>query len=104
MFAPGDSMVLVPLALGLLGLGWSAALIGGSALLTSSVDPASRVALQGATDAAMNVAAAASAALSGVVLGVAGFAGVNVVATLVLVPLVVAGLAVLRDARRRVAS
>ncbi|MRX43097.1 MFS transporter [Agromyces kandeliae] len=101
IFAPGDSLVLIPVALGLLGLGWSASLIGGSTLLTKSVEPASRVALQGATDAAMNVAAAASAALSGLVLGLAGFAGVNLVAMVVLVPLVLAGVAMARQARRR---
>jgi phosphomannomutase len=50
-------------------------------------------------DAAMNVAAAASAALSGVVLGLWGFAGVNVVATVVLIPLVLAGIASARRAR-----
>ncbi|MFB6612435.1 MFS transporter [Agromyces sp. NPDC056379] len=91
ILAPADDMLLVPLALGLLGLGWSCGLIGGSTLLTTSVEPSIRVPLQGATDAAMNLAAAASAALSGVVLGAAGFAGVNVVALLVLVPLVIAG-------------
>lgn len=99
----GDSMALIPVALGLLGLGWSAGLIGGSTLLTTSVPAAMRVPLQGATDAAMNVAAATSAALSGVVLGFAGFAGVNVVAILVLVPLVLAGVAVARASRRAVA-
>lgn len=90
ILAPADDMLLVPLALGLLGLGWSCGMIGGSTLLTTSVAPSMRVPLQGATDAVMNLAAAASAALSGVVLGLAGFAGVNVVALLVLVPLVVA--------------
>ncbi|WP_448808312.1 MFS transporter [Agromyces bauzanensis] len=92
ILAPGDDAVLVPIALGLLGLGWSAGLIGGSTLLTTAVDTSLRVPLQGATDAAMNVAAAASAALSGVVLGIGGFAGVNVVAIIVLVPLAIAGL------------
>lgn len=96
----GDSMALIPVALGLLGLGWSAGLIGGSTLLTTSVPASMRVPLQGATDAAMNVAAATSAALSGLVLGFAGFAGVNVVAILVLVPLVLAGVAVARAARQ----
>jgi MFS family permease len=96
----GDSMALIPVALGLLGLGWSAGLIGGSTLLTTTVPAAMRVPLQGATDAAMNVAAATSAALSGVVLGIAGFAGVNVVAILVLVPLVLAGVGVARASRR----
>ena len=95
---PGD-LLLIPLALGLLGLGWSGGLIGGSTLLTTTVAPAQRVALQGATDAAMNVAAAASAALSGVMLGVGGYAGVNVVAVLVLVPLAVAWLTLPRSSQ-----
>ncbi len=96
---PADDVLLIPLALGLLGLGWSCGLIGGSTLLNHSVDASIRVPLQGATDAAMNLAAAASAALSGVVLGIGGFAGVNLVAVLVLVPLVVAGLRARRASR-----
>lgn len=92
ILAPADDVLLLPLALGLLGLGWSASIIGGSTLLTTSVDERLRVPLQGATDAAMNVAAAGAAAISGVVLGVGGFAGVNVVAIFVLVPLAVAAL------------
>ena len=103
IFAPPSDMLLLPLALGLLGFGWSAGLIGGSMLLTTTVVPAHRVALQGATDAAMNVAAAASAALSGLVLGLAGYAGVNVVAILVLVPLAIAGFTLPRG-RVRVAT
>ena len=96
---PADDVLLIPLALGLLGLGWSCGLIGGSTLLNHSVDASIRVPLQGATDASMNLAAAASAALSGVVLGIGGFAGVNMVAVLVLVPLVIAGLRARRAAR-----
>lgn len=103
ILAPGGDMVLVPLALGLLGLGWSAGLIGGSTLLTTTVDEHLRVPLQGATDAAMNVVAAASAAFSGLVLGIGGFAGVNVVAIIVLVPLAIAGLR-LSMMRRRAAA
>ena len=96
---PADDVLLIPLALGLLGLGWSCGLIGGSTLLNHSVYASIRVPLQGATDAAMNLAAAASAALSGVVLGLGGFAGVNVVAVLVLLPLAIAGLRVRRVSR-----
>lgn len=92
ILAPADDVLLLPLALGLLGLGWSASLIGGSTLLTTSVDERIRVPLQGATDAAMNLSAAVAAALSGVVLGIGGFAGVNVVAIFVLVPLAIAAL------------
>jgi hypothetical protein len=91
ILAPND-VLLVPLALGLLGLGWSAGLIGGSTLLTTAVDERLRVPLQGATDAAMNIAAATSAAFSGLVLGLGGFAAVNAVAILLLVPLALAGL------------
>ncbi|MGR0219078.1 MFS transporter [Agromyces sp. ZXT2-6] len=91
ILAPND-VLLVPLALGLLGLGWSAGLIGGSTLLTTAVDERLRVPLQGATDAAMNVAAATSAAFSGLVLGLGGFAAVNAVAIILLVPLAIAGL------------
>jgi MFS family permease len=92
ILAPPDDVLLLPLALGLLALGWSASLIGGSTLLTTTVDERIRVPLQGATDAAMNVAAACAAAISGVVLGVGGFAAVNVVAIFVLVPLAIAAL------------
>ncbi|WP_022883600.1 MFS transporter [Glaciibacter superstes] len=102
MLAP-DDMIGIPLALGLLGLGWSAGMIGGSTLLTRTVEQRVRVPLQGATDAAMNLGAAASAAASGLVLGWGGFAAVNGVAALVLVPVVVLGLrawTVSRRARR----
>lgn len=84
-----DNMVAVPIALGLLGLGWSAGMIGGSAQLTQTVDRSVRVPLQGATDAAMNLAAAASAAFAGVILAWGGFPALNSLALLVLVPLVV---------------
>jgi MFS family permease len=100
MLAPGDDMLLVPLALGLLGLGWSAGLIGGSALLTTSVSRELRVPLQGASDAAMNFAAAIAAACSGLVLEFGGFPGVNVVGALVLVPLVLVGVRALVTAPR----
>ncbi|WP_233279280.1 MFS transporter [Microterricola pindariensis] len=85
---PSDNMIAVPIALGLLGLGWSAGMIGGSAQLTQAVDREVRVPLQGATDAAMNLAAASSAALSGVILAWGGFPALNALALLVLVPLV----------------
>jgi MFS family permease len=104
ILAPADDVLLLPLALGLLGLGWSASLIGGSTLLTTSVDERLRVPLQGATDAAMNLAAACAAAISGVVLGLGGFAAVNVVAIFVLVPLAVAALRLRIIGRRAPAS
>lgn len=88
------------LALGLLGLGWSGGMIGGSALLTEAAPRELRVPLQGATDALMNYGAAGSSALSGVILGAGGVIGINLAATLVLLPVAAFGIAdVLR--RRR---
>jgi len=101
----GPDSIGFPVALGLLGLGWSAGVIGGSTLLTRAVPPGVRVPLQGATDAAMNLAAAASAALSGIVLAAGGYAAVNALAALVLVPILLSALrarrasAVLREPR-----
>ncbi len=76
-------------ALGLLGLGWSAGMIGGSTLLTDSVPAGSRTSMQGAADAIMNVAAASSAALSGVVMDLAGFPALSLVAAVVVLPMAV---------------
>ena len=80
------------IALFLLGLGWSACLIGGSALLVESVPERVRVPLQGASDSMMNFGAAALGALAGPVLVYGGFFAVNVMAFLVLVVLAVIGL------------
>jgi MFS family permease len=87
--AAPDSMLTISLALGLLGLGWSAGMIGGSTLLTESVSPEAKVSIQGATDSGMNLAAACSSALSGVVLGWGGYPALNGVAAVVLLPMAV---------------
>ena len=93
ILAPADDVLLLPLALGLLGLGWSASLIGGSTLLTTSVDERLRVPLQGATDAAMNLARPRAPPRSRASCsGSAASRVVNVVAIFVLVPLAVAAL------------
>ena len=59
----------------LLGLGWSASTVAGSALLTDAAPIADRVRLQGRSDLAMNLAGAVGGALSGPVLAVAGYPG-----------------------------
>ncbi len=86
------SLLLIAVALGLLGLGWSAGMIGGSTLLAASVAPRAKVSVQGAADAVMNVAAAASSAVSGLVLGWAGYPGLAAVAAVVLIPMAVLAL------------
>jgi MFS family permease len=57
----------------LLGTGWSAALIGSSALLTDSLPLESRAPAQGLSDLAMNVAGGSAGALSGLVMTLVGF-------------------------------
>ena len=74
------------LALGLLGLGWSASVISGSALVTVAAPEHVRVSLQGATDAGMNYAGAAAAALAGPILAFGGFEAVNITASVILLP------------------
>jgi len=84
-----SSATLTAVALVVLGLGWSASVIGASALLASVAEPQVRVPLQGASDAAMNYAGAAAAAVAGPLLAWGGFAAVNTVGAVVLVPAVV---------------
>lgn len=90
--APVSSMSLLTTALMLLGVGWSMFLIGGSALLTSSVPAHAKVPLQGASDSAMNFGGALMAAMAGFVQEFGGFLWINLMATFVLAFVVVFGL------------
>ena len=67
----------VAVGLVLLGMGWSAATISGSTLLADSVGQDVRVAVQGASDMLMGAAGAVGGAFSGLVLGFAGYLGLN---------------------------
>lgn len=91
----GDS-TMTALALVVLGLGWSASLISASTLLAGVSSDEVRVPLQGATDAGMNYAGAAVAALAGPILAAGGFRAVNLAAALLLVPAVILAASALR--------
>ena len=80
---------LVTLGLILLGLGWSASTVAGSALIAQVVTGAARTRVQGRTDLVMNVSGAGGGALAGPVLALVGYSGLAWVA-LVLVAAVVA--------------
>jgi MFS family permease len=73
----------VTVALVLLGLGWSAATIAGSALLAEAVAPDHRVEAQGVGDTAMGLAGALGGGLSGIVMALIGFPGLAAVAGLI---------------------
>lgn len=75
-----------PVALTVLGIGWSWCVIAASTLLASTPDPRVRVPLQGVTDAGMNYAGAGAAALAGPILAFGGFHAVNVAALVLLAP------------------
>ncbi|PSL01332.1 putative MFS family arabinose efflux permease [Haloactinopolyspora alba] len=82
----GESTPRLVTGLVLLGLGWSAGLVAGSALLAESVPDDERPAVQGVSDLLMNLAGALGGGLSGVVLGWQGYGGLTVVAGLLVLP------------------
>ncbi|WP_455361089.1 MFS transporter [Streptomyces sp. SYSU K21746] len=85
----------------LLGLGWSAGLVSGSALLTDSVPQPARAAVQGLSDLTMNTAAGIGGAAAGLIVSQAGYGWLNAIGAALLLPL--AALTVL-TARRRPAA
>jgi MFS family permease len=84
---------LVTIGLILLGLGWSASTVAGSALIAQVVTGAARPRVQGRTDLVMNVSGAGGGALAGPVLALVGYSGLAWLA-LVLVAAVVAAVLV----------
>ncbi|WP_396655011.1 MFS transporter [Microbacterium sp.] len=88
-----ESTVAVTVGLVLLGLGWSAATVAGSTLLTEASSEQRRTRRQGLSDLLMSLVGAIGAILAGVVLGWIGYgglallAGIAVVAVVALAPL-----------------
>jgi MFS family permease len=78
------------LGLLLLGLGWSCTLVAGSALLSESVPLEDRPNAQGAADLAMGIAGASGGVLAGLVVGLASYAMLNLLAALLVVPVMAA--------------
>ncbi|MDU0326782.1 MFS transporter [Microbacterium sp. KSW2-21] len=72
-FSESQAGVLV--ALVLLGLGWSAATVAGSALLTEATPLALRPRRQGRSDTLMTACAAVGSVVAGVILGLVGYGG-----------------------------
>ncbi len=82
-----ESQTLVVVSVILLGLGWSASTISGSALVAESAEVDDRAGLQGVSDLLMNSTAAVFGALAGPVLALIGYSGLGI-ACLLLVAVV----------------
>lgn len=89
----------VTIGLVLLGLGWSASTIAGATLLSESVAPESRVLTQGVSDTLMGFTAAIGSILAGLALAYWGYSGLNSIAALVVIALLVWLLIASRSAR-----
>jgi MFS family permease len=90
----------VGLGLFLLGLGWSAATVSGSALLAESVPLAQKTNVQGVSDSLMMLAGAFGGAVSGSILAATAFLGLNLAALApVSIVLAITGIALLRQRR-----
>jgi MFS family permease len=79
---------LVTIGLFLLGLGWSAATVAGSALLVVSVPSDQKTNVQGLSDSIQNLAGATGGAVAGSIVALSLFTGLNM-AALVPVTLIV---------------
>ena len=90
--APGDSMILLIIALSLLGLGWNFGLISGTALLVDSTETSTRAKTQGTVDVLIALSGAAGGALSGMIVAGTSFSTLSVVGgilSVLLIPVVI---------------
>lgn len=101
-----ENEMAVVLGLVLLGLGWSAATVAGSTLLTESTSLARRPRVQGISDLVMSGSGALGGALAGVALAFLGYDGLSFVALALVATVVVRVLVSWRHASpaERVAS
>jgi MFS family permease len=89
----GHDSTRLAVGLGLLGLGWSATMVAGSALLSQSMSVELRPSAQGLSDLVMGLAGASAGALSGVVVHAFGYPTLTLVAALTTAPLAALALA-----------
>lgn len=87
--ATGHQTTQLAAGLFILGLGWSCTLIAGSTLLTEAVPIEERPNIQGVADLIMGIAGATGGVLSGVVVGFGSYAQLNLIAALLIAPVVI---------------
>ncbi|MGW6932482.1 MFS transporter [Lentzea sp. NPDC054927] len=87
--APSHDAPQLAAGLALLGFGWSAGLVSGSALLTESVRVEDRPAAQGLSDLVMNVGGAVGGAVSGIVVTAWSYASLGLIVGFTALPLLI---------------
>jgi MFS family permease len=97
--AEPTSVPALGLGLFLLGLGWSATLIAGSALLALQVPTDFKASSQGVSDLAMNTAGAIGGAVAGVIIAYASYGWLCVIASIPVAALGIRSLTLTRRAR-----
>lgn len=90
---------LAPLSLALLGLGWSAATVAGSTLVSESAPDRVRPRIQGRSDLVQGLTGAAAGAAAGPILGISGYAGLSLAMAAFVVAGCVAAIAAARPRR-----
>ncbi len=95
-----DSMMGMTASLILLGLGWSASVVAGSALVSDAVAIEDRPAVQGFSDFSMNGAGALGGASAGLILSAAGYSGLGISAMALVAVVVIYSIVRIRERRR----
>lgn len=91
-FAPGDSVILLAVALMLLGLGWNFGLISGTAIIVDSTSIQNRAKTQGSVDVGVALGGSIGSLLSGIIVAYSSYAILGFIGaylSLLLIPLVV---------------
>jgi MFS family permease len=90
--APGDSMILLVIALSLLGLGWNFGLISGTALIVDSTGTSTRAKTQGTVDVLIALSGASGGAFSGMIVAGSSYTTLSFIGgllSLLLIPVVI---------------
>lgn len=90
--APGDSLVVLILALALLGLGWNFGLISGTATIVDATTPSTRAKVQGSMDVLVALSGASGGIMSGMIVAQTSYAMLSIgggLLSLLLLPLII---------------
>ncbi|MEY2816115.1 MAG: hypothetical protein RJA78_691 [Actinomycetota bacterium] len=90
----------VTIGLTLLGLGWSASTVAGSALLASSVPANEKTNVQGVSDSTMNLSGAIGGGIAGSILSLVAFNGLNFVALIPVTVIIVLSVLIFKRAKQ----